>query len=133
MTVQVLPTEYHVEKGYARGVVAGGFVFLSGVGGIDPDSDTVLPTMAEQAGIICRRIVASLELAGSSVENIVKIVTYVTDLNIYRSHGAAIVKERLPRRASTLVVVKQLARPGMMIEVDVTAAVEAGEFHRAKS
>lgn len=124
MSVRLLPSEYTVEKGYARGVVANGFVFLSGVGGIDPATDTVLRTMGEQAAIIAKRIEASLKLAGSSVEGIVKIVTYVADLKLYREQGAAIIKKAFPRRASTLVCVKKLAREGMMIEVDVTALVE---------
>jgi 2-iminobutanoate/2-iminopropanoate deaminase len=124
MSVRVLPSEYTVPKGYARGVVAGGFVFLSGVGGIDPATDTVLRTMAEQAAIIAKRIEASLKLSGSSVESIVKVVTYVTDLKLYREQGAAIVKKALPPRAGTLVCVKELAREGMMIEVDVTAVLE---------
>jgi 2-iminobutanoate/2-iminopropanoate deaminase len=124
MSVRLLDSEYAVEKPYARGVVAGGFVFLSGVGGIDPATDAVLETMAGQAEVICRRIKASLEAAGSSVENIVKIVTYVTDLDSYRAHGSAIIKKALPRRASTLVVVKELARKGMLIEVDVTGLVK---------
>jgi enamine deaminase RidA (YjgF/YER057c/UK114 family) len=124
MSVRVLPSEYTVEKGYARGVVAGGFVFLSGVGGIDPANDTVLRTMAEQAAFISKRIEGSLKLSGSSVESIVKVVTYVTDLKLYREQGAAIIKRAFPRRASTLVCVKELAREGMMIEVDVTALLE---------
>ena len=122
--VQFLPSEYAVEKGYARGVVANGFVFLSGVGGIDPATDTVLRTMAEQSTVIVKRIKASLYLAGSSTESIVKMVTYVTDLKTYREQGAAIIKKAFPRRASTLVCVQDLAREGMMIEVDVTALAE---------
>jgi 2-iminobutanoate/2-iminopropanoate deaminase len=124
MSVRVLPSEYTVPKGYARGVVAGGFVFFSGVGGIDPATDTVLRTMAEQAAIIAKRIEGSLKLSGSSVESIVKVVTYVTDLKLYREQGAAIIKKALPARAGTLVCVKELAREGMMIEVDVTAVLE---------
>lgn len=123
MSLQVLPPEYRVEKPYARGVVAGGLVFLSGVGGIDPFTDRVLPTMAEQTEVIVKRIAASLELAGSSVENIVKTVIYVTDLKSYRTEAATIIASAFPRRASTLLCVKELAREGMMIEVDVTAAV----------
>lgn len=124
MSVRVLPSEYTVPKGYARGVVAGDFVFLSGVGGIDPATDTVLRTMAEQAAMIVKRIEGSLKLSGSSIENIVKIVTYVTDLKLYREQGNAIVKKALPARAGTLVCVKELARDGMMIEVEVTALLE---------
>lgn len=121
MSIKVLQTEYSVEKPYARGLVAGGFVFLSGVGGIDPATDKVVPGMQAQAEIICRRIKASLELAGSSVDNIVKVVTYVTDMESYRKSGAAVVRKSFPKRASTLIGVKELARDGMMIEVDVTA------------
>ena len=110
MAIKILPSEYAIERPHARGVVASGFVFLSGVGGSDPATDTVLPTMAEQAEIICKRIKASLELAGSSVENVVKIVTYVTDINSYRDDGAPIIRNFFPRRAATLVGVKRVFR-----------------------
>lgn len=121
MPIKVLQTEYSVEKNYARGLVAGGFVFLSGVGGIDPKTDTVLSGMKAQTEIICQRIKASLELAGSSVDNIVKVLTYVTDMEDYQKNCSAIVRKSFPLRASTLVGVKDLARKGMMIEIDVTA------------
>ena len=121
MPIKMLQTEFTVEKSYARGLVAGGFVFLSGVGGIDPATDTVLRGMQAQAEIICKRIKGSLELAGSSTENIVKVVVYVTDMDSYMKNGAAIVRRSFPKRASTLIGVKELAREGMMIEVDVTA------------
>lgn len=125
MAVRILESEYAVEKPYARGIVAGEFVFLSGVGGIDPKTDTVVKTMEMQTEIICKRIKASLELAGSSAENIVKMVTYVTDLKSYRERAAPIIRRYFPGpRASTLIGVKELAREGMTIEVDVIALVE---------
>ena len=124
MAIKILPSEYAIDRPHARGVVASGFIFLSGVGGTDPATGTVPPTMAEQAEIICKRIKASLEVAESSVENIVKIVTYVTDINSYRDDCAPIIRKFFPPRAATLVGVKQLARQGVMIEVDVTAVVD---------
>jgi len=78
-------------------------------------------SMRAQAEIIRKRIKASPELAGSSVDNIVKIVTYVTDMESYQKNGAAIVRKAFLRRASTLIGVKELAREGMMIKGDVTA------------
>src|SRR5688572_8668458 len=116
MSVKLLPSEWPVERSHARGVVAGGFVFLSGVGGSDPATGTVMPTMAEQAQTICKRIKASLEVAGSSVENVVKIVTYVTDMKRYREQGAPIIRAFFPPRAATLVGVTELAREGVMLE-----------------
>lgn len=124
MAIKMLESEYAVEKPYARGLVAGNFVFLSGVGGIDPATDTVLDGMAAQAEVICKRIKASLELAGSSVDNIVKVVTYVTNIKSYQQRGAAIVRKAFPKRASTLIGVRELAREGMVIEVDVTALLK---------
>ena len=77
-------------------------------------------SMRAQAEIICKRIKASLELAGSSVDNFVKIVTYITDMESYQKNGAVIVWKAFLRRASTMIGVKELAREGMMIELDVT-------------
>ena len=80
--------------------------------------------MRAQAEIIRKRIKASPELAGSSVDNIVKIVTYVTDMESYQKNGAAIVRKAFLRRAWTLIGVKEVAREGMMIKGDVTALLK---------
>ena len=125
MAMKILESEFSVAKPYARGVVAGNFVFLSGVGGIDPATDAVLSTMEEQAEMICRRIKAALKAAGTSTENIVKSLIYVTDVKSYKEQGAPIIRRHLPVRASALLGVKELGRQGMMLQVEVTALLRS--------
>jgi len=76
---EIKPSEYKVPKRYWRGVVVGDFVLLSGVGGIDPETDTVLPTIEEQAEMVYQRIVRSLKIAGTSPEYVIRRTTYLVD------------------------------------------------------
>jgi len=111
-----------VPKRYWRGVVVGDFVLLSGVGGIDPETDTVLPTIEEQAEMVYQRIVRSLKIAGTSPEYVIRRTTYLVD----PQKNIGIVNEierkylRHPKASST-VGVTSLARPGMLVEVDIMA------------
>ena len=66
---------------------------------------------------------------GAGVSDIVKATTYVTDMR-YRDEMRkcrAEVFAGKPLPPHTLLNVVQLARPGMMVEVDVVAAVAAGK------
>jgi 2-iminobutanoate/2-iminopropanoate deaminase len=119
---QITPSEYKVPKRYWRGVVVGDLVLLSGTGGIDPETDTILPTIEEQAEMVFRRIVGSLKAAGTSPEHVIRRTTYLVDpLKNIRAVGE-IEKKYLPYpKASSTVGVTALARPGMLIEVDIMA------------
>lgn len=96
MAMKILESEFSVAKPYARGVIAGDFVFLSGVGGIDPATDTVLGTMEGQA-----------------------------DIKSYKELAAPILRKHLPVRASALIGVKELGRQGMILQVEVTALLSS--------
>jgi enamine deaminase RidA (YjgF/YER057c/UK114 family) len=66
---------------------------------------------------------AVLASAGMSMENLVKITTYLTDESLidgYRKGRAKHLGDFRP--ASTLVVVKRLAMPGWLVEVEGVAA-----------
>ena len=119
---EITPSEYKVPKRYWRGVVVGDLVLLSGTGGIDPETDTVLPTIEEQAEMVFQRIVRSLKVAGTSPEYVIRRTTYLVDpLKNIRVVGE-IEKKYLPYpKASSTVGVTALARPGMLIEVDIMA------------
>jgi len=59
---------------------------------------------------------------------VVKLVTYVTDIKyrdaMNRCRAEAFAGVGLP--AHTFLVISQLARPGMIVEMDVTAVVPTG-------
>ncbi len=130
---ELLPSEYKVPKRYQRGVVVGDFVFLSGIGGIDPETDTVLSTIEEQAEMVYRRIVKGLEVAGTSPEFVIRRTTYLVDpvKNIGVVNG--IERKYLKyAKASSTVGVTELARPGMLVEIDIMA-VKPDKYSRVDS
>ena len=117
MKIKELPSEYKVPKRYYRGVVVGDLVLLSGVGGIDPETDTVLPTLQQQAEMVYRRIVAGLKVAGTSPEYVIRRTTYLVDpiknINTVNDMERKYLKHP---KASSTVGVTELARPGASLE-----------------
>lgn len=113
---------------YAKGVVAEGrFVFLSGVTGEGA-------TMAEQAVDAWTAIKARLEDLGTSCENIVQRMTFVTDMAEWAQSGTPAqrrwLQEHAPRlleeqSTGTLIGVSCLASPAYKVEIQVVAVVDA--------
>jgi len=122
MQIKELPSEYKVPKRYYRGVVVGDLVLLSGVGGIDPETDTVLPTLQQQVEMVYQRIVRGLKAAGTSPEYVIRRTTYLVDpiKNINTVNDMERKYLNHPKASST-VGVTELARPGMMVEIDIMA------------
>jgi 2-iminobutanoate/2-iminopropanoate deaminase len=119
---EITPSEYKVPKRYWRGVVVGDLVLLSGTGGIDPETDTILPTIEEQAEMVFQRIVRSLKVAGTLPEYVIRRTTYLVDPHKNVRVVGEIEKKYLKHpKASSTVGVTALARPGMLIEVDIVA------------
>src|SRR5215218_3134720 len=65
---------------YSHAVVANGFVFISGQGPVDPETGTMPDAFADQVRQTLSNVQTILEAAGSSLENVVKVNAYVTDL-----------------------------------------------------
>lgn len=130
--VKPLGPVYHAGKRmpWGKGVVANGFVFLSGAEGRDPETDLPHPGIREQTRLALDRIKARLEEAGTSMENIVKATWYVVN----RSDKVDFMKardewfaEHCPQMvrhfAGTLLVGVGLDLPEMRVEIDVIAAL----------
>ncbi|MBI2304574.1 MAG: RidA family protein [Chloroflexi bacterium] len=119
----VLPSEYRVPRYYPRAVIAGPFVFLSGVCGIDAETGFMAETLEEQTHLACKRIGATLEAAGTSFENVVKVTIYLKN----RKDGAAMSVIRnqyfTSPHASTIIGINELGQPGRYFEIDVTAMI----------
>lgn len=132
--VKRYPMEYGGRKmSWAKAAVARGLVFLSGVEGRDMETDEAPPTMRAQAENCMRKIKERLEELDSSLDNIVIMTIYVTDLDEYfrervdRHCIFGFLEEHCPSfkdvpPAETLLQVAALARRSMKIEIDVIAA-----------
>jgi enamine deaminase RidA (YjgF/YER057c/UK114 family) len=104
-------------------------IYVAGMGAEDETTGTILHQgdFLEQCRYAYGKIKKILAGQGATMSDIVKITTYVTDMR-YRPDYAKCRSEAMgdaPLPTHTFVNVSQLAWPGMMIEVDVTAAVAA--------
>ncbi|PYM89849.1 MAG: hypothetical protein DME04_25110 [Candidatus Rokuibacteriota bacterium] len=121
---EILP-ERPVEKG--RGFMPGVSVnpsrvlFTAGLTGRNPDGSLVAGGMAPQARRTFERLQAILSQAGAKFDGVVKQLTYVTDIEAYNATGRAERAKFLggTRSASTGLVVRRLADPAMLIEVEL--------------
>ncbi len=96
---------------------------VSGTPGVDPDSGEMPADFVAQAELAWRNIEAILARADMRVEDIVKLTQYLIrreDLNVYRDIRTRHLGEHRP--ASMLSFVSGLVWPGMLIELEVTAA-----------
>lgn len=110
---------------YSHAVVSGGFVFISGQGPVDPETGTMPDAFADQVRQTLKNVRTILEAAGSSLDNVVKVNAYVTDLTRFQEFNE-VYKEFFVHDppARTTVGTSLL---GFLVEIDCIAAVsEAG-------
>ena len=105
-------------------------LFLSGIGAedeTDPAGAAKYPgNVSQQCDYAFDKIRRILARHGAGLGDIAKITAYLTDIRdreAYRKCRAAALSDLPALPAHTLLVVSNLARPGMMIELDVVAAV----------
>jgi enamine deaminase RidA (YjgF/YER057c/UK114 family) len=113
---------------YSQGVKvsqAQTILFLSGQVAYAPDGGVACRgDFKGQARGAYEAIKALVESQGGTMENVIKITTYVTDLR-YRLDLAPIREEFLGKKgpASTLVEISALAHPDWMIEIEAIAVI----------
>ena len=80
--------------------------------------------MAEQARQAIRNVRTVLEAAGASLDDIVSVVVYTTDIREFKRISEAraeFFKDKLP--TSTIIEVNHLSDPDLLIEIQVIAAL----------
>jgi 2-iminobutanoate/2-iminopropanoate deaminase len=85
--------------------------------------------MAAQIEQVGRNLQACLEAAGAGLEDLVKTVTYVTDIDEFFRHSEMRMRYFGPGMpTSTTVEVRRLSHPDFMVEVEAEAVIEAKRF-----
>ncbi len=81
--------------------------------------------MAAQVTMALDNVEAVLRQAGMGLANVVRLTTYVTDVDRYFAEGAEVVGARLAaagiQPAATLLGVARLAFPDLLIELEASA------------
>ena len=122
------PTGVYDPPTYTQGVkvtAAQTLLFLAGQVAYDKDGGVLhRGDFKAQAREALRALKALVEAAGGTMESIVKVNTYVTDMR-YRMDYGLVRTEFFPRKApaATLVEVSSLAHPDWLIEIEAIAVV----------
>lgn len=111
--------------GYSRAVVVGNTIHVSGTtatgeGGAIVGEDDVYAQTAQAL----KNIIAALEQAGATAENVVRTRIYMTDISKWedagRAHGEVFGEIR---PATTMVEVSKLIAPDILVEIEADAVI----------
>ena len=109
--------------GYSRAVRVGGRIYLTGTTAIDEKGELIGASDPYQQTVqIIRNIERALKQAGATLENVVRTRMFVTDIQRWEEYGRAH-REFFGdiRPCATMVEVRALIDPQMLIEIEVEA------------
>jgi enamine deaminase RidA (YjgF/YER057c/UK114 family) len=110
--------------GYSRAVRVGQHIHVAGSTAMTPDGIVGEGDAYEQTLQALRTIAAALEDADAELEDVVRTRIYVTDISrweeVARAHGEIF---RDIRPAATMVEVRALIDPAMLVEIEADAYV----------
>ena len=112
----------------SQAVQVGDTIYVSGQGPLDAEGQLVgAGDMATQARQVFANISAVLAEADATMDDVVKITSFITDTSRYAEYAAARA-EAFPHHipASSTVTVAELVLPGMLVEVEAIAVLGSG-------
>ena len=123
----ILPQGLSANPAFAPGVQVGELLFISGQVAQDNEGNVVGTVDAEaQTRHIMSRIQTIVETAGATMRDVVKITTFLTDVESYPAFSR-VRSETFPNSppASSTVIVAGLVRPELLVEVEAIVHVPA--------
>jgi enamine deaminase RidA (YjgF/YER057c/UK114 family) len=100
---------------------AGRLLFVSGTMGLRPDF-AAPPTLEEQLTSVWNNIRTILASAGMTVDNIVRLTSYLRDPSYAVANAEARIEALGDRRIPTTAIVVQTLQPDWLVELEVIAA-----------
>ena len=112
---------------FSHAVVANGVVYMAGVGPRDPKTGKVVEgTFAEQAELTLKNMVTILEAAGSSLEQVLRVIVYLGSRDDFPAFNEVWNRYFSSSEPPSRAVLMQpfFGLEGMQVEVIVTALAE---------
>ncbi len=126
MNIQGIKTQPDPYEPYllSQAIKSGPFVFVSGQAGYDDDGVIVQGGFSAQGEKAFQNLNRALTAAGSSLEDVVKVTIFVTDMEQF-SHVVDLRRKHFsaPYPADSIVEIKALYTPEAMIEIEAIAIV----------
>lgn len=119
-------TRWETEVGYSRAVRIGNLIEVAGTTATDENGQTVAPgNPYEQTRYALAKIEKALLAAGATMKQVIRTRMYVTDIGQWEQYGRAHGEVfRDIRPAATMVEVRALISPDLMVEIEVTAIAD---------
>jgi enamine deaminase RidA (YjgF/YER057c/UK114 family) len=100
-------------------------IYVAGKTSIQPDASIgCVGDLRGQIGLVCQAVKTSVEYVGATLDDVVRTVTYVRDIDAYYATAEERYKyfnNKLP--TNTLLEISRLAHPDMLIEIEAEAIV----------
>jgi enamine deaminase RidA (YjgF/YER057c/UK114 family) len=111
--------------GYSRAVRVGNVVEVAGTTAVDDAGNVVgINDLYAQTAFVLQKIEHALIEAGATFQDVVRTRAYVTDISKWEAFGKAHGEVfKLIKPVATLVEIKALIDPKLMVEIEVTAVL----------
>jgi 2-iminobutanoate/2-iminopropanoate deaminase len=109
---------------YSQGIIANGFVFTAGQGGVDPAIGKIVEGgLAAQTQQVLKNISAILEAAGTSMANVVKTTVYLHEIGDFQEMNK-VYTEFFANDPPARTTVGNLNLPmGILVEIEAVAVL----------
>ncbi|MBT0956212.1 RidA family protein [Alphaproteobacteria bacterium KMM 3653] len=114
-------SEYEAKIGYSRAVVAGGWVFVAGTTGSDPQTGAMPESVVEQCENTIGTISRALAEAGASLDDVVRVNYVLPVAEDFEACWPILSKAFAKAKPAAMMIVAGLISPQMKIEIEVTA------------
>lgn len=114
-------SSFEEQVGYARALVDGDWVHVSGTTGFDYTTMTIVDDVAEQARQALANIAAALDEAGATFADVVRVRYLVPDPADFPACWPVLREVFGPVRPAATMMACGLSDPRMRIEIEVTA------------
>jgi 2-iminobutanoate/2-iminopropanoate deaminase len=109
---------------YVHAVIANGFVYVSGQGPADPQTNVVPDGFAAQVRQTLRNVQITLQGAGADLKDVVKVNTYLSDVTRFREYNEIYKEFFVSDPPARTTVGSQLV--GIQVEIDCVAVLPSG-------